>query len=171
MTVGGRVPIARGSREHVKLARGRCVCNGMGMRAAIIAAFAVALTGCSIQQPQSDVPPPNPAPAHALPFHGRLLSGDPHEIPPAVAMSLAPDSPITFSYREELTHDDYHLPLIVTALDPVTYAGAPVGDRGVSAFASLTVSRGDQILGDYTAKAYVSKSYTMYSEPPHAQLE
>jgi hypothetical protein len=124
-----------------------------------------------VQQPVSDLPPPNPQPAHALPFKGRLVNGNPQDLPPAVAMSLANDSPITFSYREELTHDDYHLPLIVTALDPVTYAGAPVGDRGVSAFASLTVSKGDHVIGDYTAKAYVSKSYSVYSEPPHAELE
>lgn len=142
------------------------------MRGVVILALVlgVGVAGCSIQQPP-DAAAISLQPAHALPFKGRLLNGDPQEIPPAVAMSLASDSPITFSYREELTHDDYHIPLIVTALDPVTYAGAPLGDRGVSAFASLTISEGDKILGDYTAKAYVSKSYSLYSEPPHAELE
>lgn len=142
------------------------------MRGVVILALVlgVGVAGCSIQQPPDATAIPL-QPAHALPFKGRLLNGDPQEIPPAVAMSLASDSPITFSYREELTHDDYHIPLIVTALDPVTYAGAPLGDRGVSAFASLTISEGDKILGDYTAKAYVSKSYSLYSEPPHAELE
>src|ERR1700683_931132 len=54
-------------------------------------------------------------PAHPLPFKGKLLSGDPAELPPAVAMSLSNSAPVTFTYREELTHDDYHIPLIVTA--------------------------------------------------------
>jgi hypothetical protein len=138
--------------------------------------------GCSVQRPPTPAAQqpydaaqqayaPAAQPAHALPFKGRLLNADPHEVPPAVALSLSSDAPVTFSYREELTHDDYHPPLIVTALDPVTYFGAPLGDRGVQAFASLTISEGDKILGDYTAKAYVSKSYNLYSEPPHAELE
>jgi len=84
---------------------------------------------------------------------------------------LSNTSTVTFSYREELTHNEYHIPLIVTALDPVTYFGAPLGDYGVTAFASLSIVDGDRILGDYTAKAYVSKSYTLYSEPTHAELE
>jgi hypothetical protein len=110
-------------------------------------------------------------PARPLPFKGRLVDGDPDELPPAVAMSLSNTSTVTFSYREELTHDEYHIPLIVSALDPVTYFGAPLGDYGVTAFASLSIVDGDRILGDYTAKAYVSKSYTLYSEPTHAELE
>jgi hypothetical protein len=110
-------------------------------------------------------------PARPLPFKGRLVDGDPDELPPAVAMSLSNTSTVTFSYREELTHDEYHIPLIVSALDPVTYFGAPLGDYGVTAFASLSITDGDRILGDYTAKAYVSKSYTLYSEPTHAELE
>ncbi len=109
--------------------------------------------------------------ARPLPFKGRLVDGDPEELPPAVAMSLSNTSTVTFSYREELTHDEYHIPLIVSALDPVTYFGAPLGDYGVTAFASLSIVDGDRILGDYTAKAYVSKSYTLYSEPTHAELE
>lgn len=109
--------------------------------------------------------------ARPLPFKGRLVDGDPDELPPAIAMSLSNTSTVTFSYREELTHDEYHIPLIVTALDPVTYFGAPLGDYGVTAFASLSIVDGDRILGDYTAKAYVSKSYTLYSEPSHAELE
>src|SRR5690348_2978055 len=110
-------------------------------------------------------------PARPLPFKGRLVDGDPDELPPAVAMSLSNTSTVTFSYREELTHDEYHIPLIVSALDPVTYFGAPLGDYGVTAFASLSITNGDRVLGDYTAKAYISKSYTLYSEPTHAELE
>src|ERR1700687_3949318 len=89
--------------------------------------FAIALFGCATQQPnqsqsqaagasQSDsqlviAPKVAGVPAHALPFRGKLLSGDPAELPPAVAMSLSDSSPVTFTYREELTHDDYHVPL------------------------------------------------------------
>jgi len=112
-----------------------------------------------------------PTPPHPLPFTGRLISGDPHDLPPAVAMSLAQDSAVTFSYREELSHDEYHIPLVISAFDPVTYFGAPLGDFGVTAFASLSVTDGDRLLGDYTAKAYVTMSYTRYSEPTHMELD
>lgn len=138
-----------------------------------LAAFflaAVAAFGCSVQQPTIALPVAQ-VPARPLPFKGRLVNGDPNELPPAVAMSLSKTSPVTFSYREELKHDEYHIPLIVTALDPVTYIGAPLGDYGVTAFASLSIADGNRILADYTAKAYVSKSYTLYSEPTHMELE
>lgn len=106
-----------------------------------------------------------------LPFTGRLIQGDPDELPPTVAASLSANSPVTFVYREQLTHDEYHIPLAVSAFDPVTYVGAPLGDYGVTAFATLTISRGDAVLGDYQAKSYVSKSYNLYSEPTHRELE
>ena len=125
---------------------------------------------CTIQQPSAS-PPIARAPAHPLPFKGRLIDGNPNELPPAVALSLSHSSSVTFSYREELTHDDYHIPLWFSALDPVTYAGAPLGDYGVTAFASLSIINGDRILGDYTAKAYVTRSYSLYSEPTHLELE
>src|ERR1700675_4553579 len=66
-------------------------------------------------------------PAHALPFKGKLLSGNPNELPPAVAMSLSDSSPVTFTYREELTHDDYHVPLVISWMDPAAWQGAPTG--------------------------------------------
>jgi hypothetical protein len=125
---------------------------------------------CTIQQP-SAAPPIAQSPAHPLPFKGRLIDGNPNELPPAVALSLSHSSTVTFSYREELTHDDYHIPLWFSALDPVTYAGAPLGDYGVTAFASLSIIDGERILGDYTAKAHVTKSYSLYSEPTHLELE
>lgn len=136
----------------------------------VAAILAAALCGCSVQ---NNPLPANAAPeqAHPLPFTGRLADGDPREVPPAVAMSLSSASPVSFAYREELTHDDHHLPLAFTALDPVTYIGAPLGDRAVSAFASLSITEGGAIIGDYTAKAYVSKPYTLYSEPTHKELE
>jgi hypothetical protein len=138
--------------------------------AAIWAIAAMLAAGCSVKQP--DTPPPVAEfPLTALPFKGKLTQGDPSQLPPAVAMSLTNDSPIQFSYREELTHDEYHIPRVFTALDPVTYVGAPLGDYGVTAFASLTITQGDKVLGDYTAKAHVSKSYTLYSEPTHAELD
>jgi len=126
--------------------------------------------GCGVRQPAIE-PQVAQAPAHALPFKARLVDGDPSELPPAVAMSLSNTSAATFSYREELTHDEYHIPLIVSALDPVTYIGAPLGDYGVTAFATLSIVDGDKVLGDYTAKAHVSKSYSLYSEPTHTELE
>ncbi len=110
-------------------------------------------------------------PAHPLPFKGRLVDGDPQELPPAVAMSLASKSAVTFTYREELTHDDYHVPLIVSALDPANLVGAPLGEYGVTAFASLSINDGEQVLGDYTAKEHVSQSYNLYSQPTHKELE
>ena len=106
-----------------------------------------------------------------LPYQGRLVDGDPTELPPAVAKALSKDAPLTFTYREELTHDEYHIPLIISAFDPVTYAGAPIGDYGVTAFATLTISQGDKVVADYTAKVHVSKSYSLYSEPKHSELD
>jgi len=53
----------------------------------------------------------------------------------------------------------------------VTYAGAPLGDYGVTAFATLTISQGNAVVADYTAKVHVSKSYNLYSEPKHSELD
>jgi hypothetical protein len=148
--------------------------GGAAMRAVSIAGLlflvAAVASGCSMQQPAA-APAVAEAPAHPLPFKGRLADGDANAVPAAVAMSLSNDSPVTFSYREELTHDDYHIPLIVTAFDPVTYVGAPLGDLGVTAFASLSITDGDRVLGDYTAKVHISKSYTLYKEPTHKEVE
>src|SRR5208282_1801114 len=143
--------------------------------------------GCGAQQPDQSqlqtasasrsqsqlviAPKVTDEPAHPLPFKGRLISGDPAELPPAVAMSLSNTSPVTFTYREELTHDDYHVPLIVSALDPANLVGAPLGDIGTTAFASLSISSGDIIIGDYTAREHVSKSYNMYSQPTHKEVD
>jgi hypothetical protein len=128
--------------------------------------------GCSLQVPVSQTIAPTPPIAdHPLPFKGKLVSGNANELPPAIAMSLSPGAQIGFSYREELTHSEYHIPLAVTALDPATYFGAPLGDYGVTAFASLSIFDGNRVLGDYTAKAFVSKSYTLYAEPTHQELE
>jgi hypothetical protein len=113
----------------------------------------------------------SPGAAKKLPFAGRLVSGDRSRLPPAVAASLSDTSPIEFSYREELTHDDYQLPLWFTAIDPVTYLGSPLGDYGASAFASLSITHGDRVLGDYTARVHVSKSYNLYSAPTHKQVD
>lgn len=110
-------------------------------------------------------------PAHPLPFKGKLISGDKDELPPAVAMSLSDNSPVTFTYREELTHDDYHVPLAISALDPANLIGAPLGDIGVTAFASLSISSGDTIVADYTAKEHASKSYNIYHDATHAEVD
>jgi hypothetical protein len=157
---------------------------------ALAAFFSMAvLFGCETQQPDQSqaqsqtagasqsgsqlviAPKVADVPAHALPFKGKLLSGDPAELPPAVAMSLADSSPVTFTYREELTHDDYHIPLAISWLDPMTYSGAPLGDIGTTAFASLSISVGDTILADYTAKEHASKSYNLYAQPAHKEVD
>src|SRR5260370_10120112 len=164
---------------------GSVIKSTLGLSACFIAA--AALSGCALQQsPQTQSqaqPPPQmqsqmviepkvvETPAHPLPFKGRLVDGDPQDVPPAVAMSLSSDSPETFTYRDELTHDDYHVPLYISALDPATLAGAPLGDSGVTAFASLSINDGERVLGEYTAKEHVSKSYNMYSQPTHNESE
>ncbi len=165
--------------------------NGIVTRCALgLGAFfvAAAISGCGAlqQTPQSQTqaqaqpqsqsqiviePKVVELPAHPLPFTGRLVEGDPSDVPPAVAMSLSSNSPVTFTYREELTHDDYHVPLIVSALDPGNWVGTPLGDIGVTAFASLSISDGDRILGDYTAKEHVSKSYSLYSQATHKEVD
>ena len=148
--------------------------RGAPMKAAFISGLlflaAASASGCAVQQPAA-APAVTASPAHPLPFKGRLAEGDASAVPPAVAMSLSSTSTVTFSYREELTHDDYHIPLIVTAFDPVTYAGAPLGDLGVTAFAALSITDGDRVIGDYTAKVHVSRSYTLYKEPTHREVE
>ena len=139
---------------------------------ALVVALLVAAVACSCTIQQPSLPPPMAQPpARPLPFTGRLIDGNPHELPPAVAMSLSNNSPITFSYREELSHDEYHIPLIITAFDPVTYLGAPLGDYGATAFASLSIIDGDRILGDYTAKEHVSKPYSLYSQVTHKEVD
>jgi hypothetical protein len=151
----------------------------------------LAASGCSTQQSNSNLsqsqtqtsiadqsnaqlviaPKVEDVPAHPLPFKGKLISGNKDELPPAVAMSLSDNSPVTFTYREELTHDDYHVPLAISALDPANLIGAPLGDIGVTAFASLSISSGDTILADYTAKEHASKSYNLYHDVTHAEVD
>jgi hypothetical protein len=144
-------------------------------------------SGCASRQPTADATAPEATPSvdqgntpaasaefasiRRLPFSGRLVEGDRDDLPGALAGSLADNSPVTFAYREQLTHDEYHIPLIVSAFDPVTYVGAPLGDFGVTAFATLTIRDGDAVLGDYTAKAFVSRPYTLYSGPTHREVE
>jgi hypothetical protein len=132
--------------------------------------LAIVALGCSVQRPAVSHKRVD-TPAVPLPFRGRLVDGDPKELPPAVAMSLSNSSAVTFTYREDLTHEEYHIPLIVSAFDPVTYVGAPLGDYGVTAFASLWIIQGERVVGDYTAKAHISRSYSLYSEPTHRELE
>src|SRR5580704_3231933 len=155
---------------------------------ALAALFTVgAFSGCAIQSPNPSqtasqtaggsrsqlviAPKIADVPAHPLPFKGKLLSGDPAELPPAVAMSLSNTGPLTFTYREELTHDDYHIPLAIAAFDLQTYVGTPLGDIGTTAFASLSISAGDTILADYTAKEHASKSYNLYAQPTHKEVD
>jgi hypothetical protein len=123
-------------------------------------------------QPQDGgAPPPATQRTVALPFRGRLIDGNPKALPPAVAASLSDSSPVIFNYREELTHDHYTVPLALSAFDPLTYVGYPLGHYGVTAFASLGVSQGDRVLGDYTAKVHLSRDYTLYYQPTYIELE
>jgi hypothetical protein len=106
-----------------------------------------------------------------LPFKGHLVQGDPDGLPPAVAAALSPTAPVAFAYREELTHDHYTVPLALSAFDPLTYFGYPLGNYGVTAFGSLAITDGARVLGDYTAKAHVSRDYTLYYQPTYLELE
>src|ERR1700730_5893221 len=95
--------------------------RGVVMRVTFICMMLIAAAvafGCTVQQPAVS-PAVAQAPARPLPFKGRLAQGDASEVPAAVAMSLSSTSSVTFSYREELTHEDYHVPPIVSAFDPV----------------------------------------------------
>jgi len=121
------------------------------------------------RQPTADVPAASMP--LKLPFQGCLVEGNRDELPTIVANALVQHSAVTFAYREQLTHDEYHIPLIVAAFDPVTWVGAPLGDFGVTSFATLTIRKGDEVLGDYTAKAFVSRPYSLYSSPTHRELE
>src|SRR5262249_1958595 len=110
-------------------------------------------------------------PVRPLPCKGRLLDGNPAQLPPVVAMSLTDRSPVTFSYREELTHEEHHVPMVLSAIDPLTYAGHPMGECGVIALASLSIFYGGHLVGDYKAQSRVTKPYTMYAQPTHRELD
>lgn len=142
----------------------------MRLACAMLALLTATAVGCATQQLPA-VGTVAPPPARPLPFKGRLVSGDADQLPPAVAMSLSTDSPITFSYREELTHSESHVPLLLSALNPATYMGSALGEFSVNAFASLSIGKGDDLLGDYTATATAKRSYGMYSEPTHADVD
>ena len=121
---------------------------------------------------ETQVEPPSPPPvANQLPFKGKLVDGDPSDLPPSVAGALSNSGTVTFNYREELTHDHYTVPLALSAFDPLTYVGYPLGNYGVTAFASLGISQGDRVIGDYTAKVHVSRDYTLYYQPTYVELE
>ena len=137
----------------------------IGLTAVLLTAFCC---GCAIQQPVATTPP---AVAHPLPFKGKLIDGNPAELPPVVAMSLSNASRVTFSYREELTHDEHHTPMILSALNPLIYGGYPLGEYEVAAFATLSIFDGDRLIGDYTAQAHITKPYSLYSQPTHRELD
>ena len=110
-------------------------------------------------------------PARPLPFKGRLLDGNPAQLPPVVAISLTDRSQITFSYREELTHEEQHVSMVLSAIDPLTYAGYPMGEYGVTAVASLSIFYDGHLIGDYKAQSRVTKPYSMYAQPAHRDLD
>jgi hypothetical protein len=158
-------------------------CGTGWRRLAQSALLAVALEACAAQQATvpgsasatsttySGDPAQSSSPARSLPFKGRLLDGSPAQLPPVVAMSLTDQSQITFSYREELTHEEHHVPMILSAIDPLTYAGYPMGEYGVIAVASLSIFYGGHLIGDYKAQSRVTKPYSMYAQPTHRELD
>lgn len=135
-----------------------------------LAALAICLAGCA--GVRFDPPPPaalvEPLP---LPFKGRLEGAAPSEVPAAVAAALSDSSPITFHYREELSHDRYTVALWLSALDPLTYFGYPLGNYQAIAFASLSITEDGRVLGDYTARVRVTGDYTIYSGPTYRELD
>jgi len=159
----------------------------VGLLAAVLVA---AIGGCSLgvatpngasgiqippqSAPETQAPAETGQPAGSavqLPFKGRLIDGNPEDLPPAVAAALSNSGTVVFNYREELTHDHSTVPLVVSAFDPLTYVGYPLGNYGVTAFAALGVSQGDRVLGNYTAKVHVSRDYTLYYQPTYLELE
>jgi hypothetical protein len=91
--------------------------------------------------------------------------------PPAALAAVVGAPGVEVSYREEMTHDHYTVPMWQTAFDPRVYMGKPLGRYGVTAFATVSITRGDQVLGDYTAKVHVERNYGMYYGPTYMQLE
>ena len=135
----------------------------------LLSAFlAAAASGCVIVE---QTIPALETPARPLPFKGRLADGDPAELPPALALSLSSTSPVTFHYREELTHDEYHTSPVLSAIDPLTYVGVPLGHYGVTVVASLSITDGDRLLGDYTETVHMSQPYNYYSASTAGELE
>ena len=140
------------------------------------AAPAARSNGLPSTAPDAGGAPPVPVaqssmPARPLPFKGRLIDGNPAQLPPAVAMSLTSQSQITFFYREELTHEEHHAPMILSAIDPLTYAGYPMGEYDVTAVASLSIFNGGHLIGDYRVETRITKSYSMYNQPTHRELD
>jgi hypothetical protein len=86
-------------------------------------------------------------------------------------MSLADNSPITFSYREELTHEEHHVPMILSAIENLAFSSHPTGEYVVTAFAALSISNGGQPIGDFTAQTRISRPYGEYSQPTHQELD
>jgi hypothetical protein len=134
----------------------------------LLSAFLAAASGCVMVQQTIPAPETPPRP---LPFKGRLADGDPAKLPPALQMSLSSTSSVTFHYREELTHDEYHVSRTLSAIYPLTYVGAPLGDYGVTVVASLSITDGDRLLGDYTETVHMSQPYNLYSASTAGELE
>jgi hypothetical protein len=114
---------------------------------------------------------PPPEAIQPLPFKGKLFGVSLDDAPPAIAASVSDNSPIAFSYREELSHDHHTVPMMLSAFNPLTYLGASTGSTSVTAFADLSISNGDRLIGDYTATAYVVGDYSLYSGETYFELD
>jgi hypothetical protein len=126
-----------------------------------------ALVGCVTMRSA----PPTPEVALELPFKGRLLGVPSAQAPPAIAASISCSSSIIFSYREELSHEHHTVPMVLSALNPLTYLGAPTGTTGVTAFADLSISDGDRVIGDYTAAVHATADYSIFSGESYLELD
>jgi hypothetical protein len=115
--------------------------------------------------------PSTPELVSPLPFKGRLLGVPRAEAPPEIAASISNSSPIVFSYREELSHEHHTVPMVLSALNPLTYLGASTGTTGATAFADLSISNGDRVIGDYTAAVHATADYSIYSGKTYLELD
>lgn len=126
-------------------------------------------SGCAGLSPQT--PAAVAFSAGTIPFHGRLVDGDASSLPPMVARALDPSAPVEFFWREDLTHGAHTEPLFLSAINPMTYAGASTGDYKTEGFAELTIRRGDRVLGDYSARTSVTREYNIYGGPTHREVD
>lgn len=58
-----------------------------------------------------------------------------------------------------------------SAFDPRTYLGRPLGTYGVTVFASVAITDGPRILGDYTARVHIEEPYGLTYQPTYAEME
>ena len=83
-------------------------------------------------------------------------------------MSLTKESTVGYLPRTALKSI---IPRRFVSIDPLTYAGRPTGEYKVRAVASLSILDHDRVLGEYTAQTNVTKSYGLFSQPTHREID